>query len=284
MAAGTIFLWGASFPLTKAALDYLGPTSIAFIRWTISAAALLIWLARRKRVPAAITLLRQDGWRALWVAFTGITLFYFLENTAMQYTSAINAGVLANLTTVFMVLLGVFWLGERLSGIEWAAMGVAMLGAILVSQGAGHLSLSSAGLIGDLLMVVATFFAAIYSIAGKRLVERHGADTVMTVAATAGALMLAPLALREGLHFDLPAQVWASLILLGLGSGALANLWWLNILGVTDASRAAMLLLLIPIVSTTLAVMLLGEPLTATVLAGGALVIAGVLVVERHAA
>ena len=36
LALGTVILWGASFPLTKAALDYLGPTTIAFLRWTIS--------------------------------------------------------------------------------------------------------------------------------------------------------------------------------------------------------------------------------------------------------
>ena len=157
-----------------------------------------------------------------------------------------------------------------------------MLGATLVSQGSGHLTLNSAGLIGDLLMIPATFFAAIYSVGSKRLLERHGADAVITVVAIAGTVMLFPLALREGLHFDLPWQVWASLILLGLGSGALANLWWMQLLAVTDASRAAMMLLLIPIVSTTMAVLLLGEPLTLTVTVGMTLVIMGVLVVETR--
>lgn len=283
MGAGTIFLWGASFPLTKAALDYLGPTSIAFLRWAISSAALLALLMRRNKLPAAATLMRQDGPRTLWVALTGITLFYLLENTAMETTTAINAGVLANLTTVFMVLLGTLLLGERLTRLEWAAVGVAMVGALLVSQGAGHLTLNRAGLTGDLLMVLATFFAAIYSIGAKRLVAHHEPDVVITLVAIAGTVMLLPLALREGLHFDLPWQVWASLLLLGLGSGALANLWWLQILSFTDASRAAMMLLLIPIVSTAMAVLLLGEPLTLTVLIGAVLVILGVFAVERHA-
>jgi hypothetical protein len=104
MGLGTVFLWGVSFPLTKAALDYLGPTSIAFLRWTLSSAVLFIWLARRGRLPAASAVVRRDGLRALWLALAGITLFYYLENTALTYTTAINAGVLANLTTVFMVL------------------------------------------------------------------------------------------------------------------------------------------------------------------------------------
>jgi drug/metabolite transporter (DMT)-like permease len=284
MGLGTVFLWGASFPLTKAALDYLGPTSIAFLRWLLSSAVLCLWLARRGRLPAAVAVVRQDGLRALWVALTGITLFYYLENTALAYTTAINAGVLANLTTVFMVLLGTLWLGERLTRLEWMAIGAAMLGAVLVSQGAGHLTLNETGLIGDLLMVLATLFAAIYSVGSKRLVERHRADAVLTVVAIAGTAMLFPLALNEGIQLDLPWQVWASLALLGVGSGALANLWWLQLLSFLEASRAAMMLLLIPIVSTATAVILLGEPLTPMVVLGATLVIAGVLVVETHGA
>ena len=81
----------------------------------------------------------------------------------------------------------------------------------------------------------------------------------------------------------LPWQAWGILLLLGLGSGALANLWWMQILGRMDASRAALILFLVPVISTILAVMLLGERLTLTITLGGVLVLAGVVVVQRHA-
>jgi chromosome segregation protein len=44
MALGSVVLWGASFPLTKVAMAEIGPTSLAFLRWTISAAVLFAWL------------------------------------------------------------------------------------------------------------------------------------------------------------------------------------------------------------------------------------------------
>jgi drug/metabolite transporter (DMT)-like permease len=284
MAGGTVFLWGASFPLTKLALQWAGPTTIAFLRWAVSAVFLVGWILARGRLPATASLLRRRGLTALWVALTGITLFYFLENLALRYTTVVNAGVLANLTAVFLALLGAIWLRERLTRTEAIAMAVAFAGAILVSQGAGHLSLTTEGLRGDLLMVVATFFAALYSIGGKDLVAEYSADTVIGVVAVLGTLLLLPLALWEGMTQSLPAAAWGAILVLGLGSGALANLWWMQILGQTRAARAGMILLLIPLVSTAMAVFFLGENPGPVVLVGGVLVLAGVAIVERQAA
>jgi drug/metabolite transporter (DMT)-like permease len=291
MALATVTLWGASFPLTKAALEWAGPTSIAFLRWTISALFLLGWLAKTRQFDAALALIRRHTFTVAWVAMSGITLFYFLENLALQYTTATNAGVLANLTSVFMVLIGTFWLHERLNGVEWGAMLLAFIGAMLVSQGAGHLTLASVGLRGDVLMVVATLFAAIYSIGAKRLVANFEPVVVTAVVAILGALFLFPLTVWEvgglaGLPslLELPTVAWLALLLLGLGAGALANIWWMRILGSTTAARAGMALFLIPVISTTLAVIALGETLTPVALIGAALVLVGVALVERDRA
>jgi drug/metabolite transporter, DME family len=161
-------------------------------------------------------------------------------------------------------------------------MGLAFLGAVLVSLGASQVAFGGQSLRGDALMVAASFFGAIYSIGGKRLSEQYDPLAVTTVVAALGAAFLFPLALLEGLHFDLSAQIWAMILLLGIGSGALANLWWMVILRHTRASRAAMALLLIPVVSATLAVTLLHEPLTLTIVLGAILVLGGVVVVQRR--
>ena len=73
-------------------------------------------------------MLRRDGRTAVWVALTGITFFYFLENLALRYTTATNAGVLSNFIPVFLVLIGTVWLGERLTGVEWGTLAAAFVG------------------------------------------------------------------------------------------------------------------------------------------------------------
>ncbi|OQA42011.1 MAG: aromatic amino acid exporter [Chloroflexi bacterium ADurb.Bin325] len=300
MALGSVTLWGASFPLTKVAMAEIGPTGLAFLRWAISALALFAWLVAlasrpARRVigitPAAASapqtglmpLVKGHGLTIAWVALTGVTLFYYLENMAMRYTTATNASVLSNFTSVFIVLISALVLRERLAVLEWLAMGLAFVGAALVSVGASRVSFGGESLRGDVLMVAASFFGAIYSIGGKRLSEQHDPLAVTTLVAAVGALFLLPLALLEGLHLDLSARVWAYILVLGIGSGALANLWWMVILRHTRASRAAAALLLIPVVSAALAVTLLHEPLTPTIILGALLVLGGVVVVQRRA-
>ena len=291
MASGAVIFWGVSFPLTKGLLHYIGPLSIAFIRWTISALFLMLWLTRGKdrasrspfgQLPVAARLLSTSWPSVLWISLTGVTVFYAGENVALRYTTATNASVLSNLTSIFMVFIGFVWLRERLSATEWLAAALAFGGAALVSQGSGHFSLSSTGLRGDLLMVLVSLSGAAYSIGSKQLVASWPAEAIITAVAAVGAAGLLPLALLEGLHLNLPLTAWGMLITLGIGAGALANLWWIIILSQTTAARASLIIYFVPLVSTTLAVTLLDEPLTGTLILGGAMVLAAMVLADRH--
>jgi drug/metabolite transporter (DMT)-like permease len=284
LALGPIIFWSASFPITKLTLNGLGPMSIAFLRWTISTLALAGWLVAARRMPQAVHLVRREARTVAWVALTGITLYYALQNLALRYTTALNAGILTNLCSVFLFAMGALWLHERVGVRGWLAMLVAFVGAVLVSLGSGHLAISSAGLAGDLMMVVASLFAALYSIGGKGLTTRYPADVVTTVIAATGALLLLPLALWEGLNLALPADVWVGLLILGVGSGALANLFWLHLLSYTEAARAGMILFLVPVASTILSVWILHEPFSPGMLVGGVLILGSMAAIETRRA
>ncbi len=282
IAAAIVALWGSSFPLTKASLAAVGPMGIAFLRWAISALFLGGWVAARGRMPVAITMVRAHGSRLLWLGFTGVTLYYALQNVALMYTSATNAGILSNMVPVFIVIIAVLGYGERLHPLGWLTLVAAFIGATLVSQGAGHFTIAGAGLRGDLLMIVASVFAALYSVQSKQVTAHFPADLVIAAVSAAGAVLLLPLALAEGFSLALPPLVWGALLLLGLGSGAIANLWWLDLLSQLDASRAGMILLAIPVFATALAVVFLNEPLTPLAAAGAVLVLAGVGIMQRN--
>jgi drug/metabolite transporter (DMT)-like permease len=123
--------------------------------------------------------------------------------------------------------------------------------------------------------------AALYFVMGKRLVERHPPLIVTSAAAILGTAALIPLALVEN-HWRSPT--WPALlavVVLAIGPGLLANLWWWQTAQWLEASRAAVYVYLIPLITMVLAVVLLREPLVPAQVAGAALVLSGVWLAER---
>jgi len=129
--------------------------------------------------------------------------------------------------------------------------------------------------------VLAALCGAIYTVYGKGIVARYAPAVVTGLAAFFGAVFLLPLALWEGLTLPRDAAVWVAILTLGLGSGALANLWWWRILRRMDAARAGTLLLVVPVVSTLLAVAVLGESMSPAAVIGAAFVLVGVYLTQR---
>jgi len=160
---------------------------------------------------------------------------------------------------------------------------VSFAGAILVSMPDGGLRLQNAHLLVDGLTLLAGLCAAIYTVHGKQLVARYSPTVVTALAIGFGAAFLLPLAVWEGLAIPRSWEVCAALLTLGLGSGALANLWWWRILQRVDAARAATFLLVVPVVSTLLAVFALKETMPGLAPLGALLVLVGVYMTQRDA-
>jgi len=274
-------LWGSSFVLTKIALTELGPLTIAFYRWLIAVAAFAVVLPAQKAVPAAWAALRQHPCHFALLGAVGIAAFYALQNLALGLTTAVNVGLLINFTTIFIAVLGVFWLGEKLPRSAVAGIILSFAGAVIVSMPVGGLRLESGHLLGDGLTMLAALCAAIYTVHGKQLVARYPPTVVTALAVACGAALLLPLAALEGLVIPRTWEVYAALLTLGLGSGALANLWWWRILRQVDAARAGTFLLVIPLVSTLLAVVALKETMPGLAPVGALLVLAGVYLTQR---
>lgn len=277
------FLWGASFVLTKMALAELGPLTIALYRWLIATLVFATAFPLQGELPILRQALRQDFFPFALLGLVGISAFYAFQNAALRFTTAVNVGLLINFCTIFIAVLGVLWLKERLG--RWAIFGIAFsfAGATLVSWPNRAIELERGHLLGDGLTLLAALWAAIYTVYGKRIVARYPPAVVTGLAAGFGTLLLLPWAAWEGLALPRSALVWGALLTLGVGSSALANLWWWRILQQVDAARAGTFLLLIPVVSTLLAVIVLRETMPPAAAVGAALVLAGVYLTQRSA-
>lgn len=277
------FLWGSSFVLTKIALAELGPLTIAFTRWLVATLAFVVFLPLQGQTPIVQRALRQDFLPFALLGLVGISAFYSFQNLALRYTTAVNVGLLINFCTVFIAVLSVLWLGERLGRMAIVGIVLSFAGATLLGLPNGSFTLEEGHLLGDGLTLLAALCAAVYTVYGKRFVARYPPAVVTGLAAAFGTLFLLPGAAWEGLVLPRSATVWAAVLTLGLGSGALANFWWWRILQYMDAARAGAFILVIPVVSTLLAVAILNEPMPPAAAVGGALVLLGVYLTQQSA-
>ncbi len=282
--AAVLVLWALSFILNEVALRSLQPATVVAGRWSVTAALVLLLLARRRQLGAFGAALRVD-WRAFFLlSLLGVTLLYGLQVAGQARTSAVNTGLLANTVPVFTALLATLFLHQRLRPAGWAGIILALAGAWVVSTGGLRLDVNAATAVGDGLVLLSSLAAALYFIFGSRLLRGYPALLVTAAAATLGALTLLPLALVAG-----QGSVWtwpalAAVLTLGIGPGLLANLWWWETVEWLDATRAAVYIYLIPLLTMIFAVLLLGESISPAQLAGAALLLGGVWLAERSRA
>jgi drug/metabolite transporter (DMT)-like permease len=134
------------------------------------------------------------------------------------------------------------------------------------------------------LIVASTLNWAIYTILGHGTIKRIGAKRATTMAMILGGLMLLPvfIAAQGWKELDqLSTAGWAAVFFLGVGSSGIGYLLWYGALEHIEAGRVAAFVYIEPLVTLATAMVLLGETVTAVTIAGGALVLWGVVLVQR---
>jgi drug/metabolite transporter (DMT)-like permease len=228
-------------------------------------------------VVAAIARVRREAWprgRTLaWLVLMGAGLYFgqSLAFSALRSIPAATASLLLYLYPVFVTLLSVAFFGERLTWSKAGALGLALVGtALTIGPVAGGDRLGVALAIGSAVLY------ALYIVVGSR----HG-DPAAPMARTAtvmiaGTASYAVLASVQGLAPITPAAFgWAALLALISVVAIGAFLIGLATISPVDAS---ILSALEPIVTAIMAVVFLGQPLTPFQIAGGAIVLAAVMI------
>jgi drug/metabolite transporter (DMT)-like permease len=255
-----------------------GPAS-AFYRVLVAAAVLLPWRAlRRDLAPPP----RRAAWLAVaGGAFFGFDLLFF--NTAVLRTSATTAVLLGNNAPVF-VGLGAWLLFDKRPGAPfWWGLALALTGcAAIVLADARSTGIGPGDTPGDLMALTAAVFFAAYLTTTERV--RAGMDTLtfssLAVAGSVVTLLVMCVILKTPLA-GYSMRSWASLAGLGLISQLTAYFAIVYALGHLPATIMSVGLLAQVPLSALLFVPVLGEPLTATQVGGGLLVLAGIYVVNR---
>jgi DME family drug/metabolite transporter len=294
LVAATAWGTGGAVAAVLYATSGLGPVAVSFWRFVGGAALLALarmTLARRRRLSRPSGPSRPSGlrwgsgdWRLLVVTGCGMAVY----QTA--YFAAIGLAGLAVATVVTLgagpVLIAV---GTRLTGIDRlgpaGAMSVvvALIGLVLLvgDDASGGTRGGAARLAGvGVALVSATGYAAV-TLLTRRSSGRGGPDGYDTALAgfAVGAVVLAPFAAYEGLlpSGGAPAVTLGLFAYLGVVPTALAYGLFFAGLSTVRATTASVVVLVEPVTATVVAVGLLGERLSPRALAGAAVLLATVL-------
>lgn len=265
----------------KRALDELPPWEVALARFTLAGlifGGLLLW--RRAKID------RKDLPGLVALGFVAVPLNQGFFLAGLSRSTPGHAALLYALTPVFVFLLARVRLGERVTLAKLAGIAIAFAGVVVVllARGAVAFGGSSSALFGDLLILLGVMAWAVFAVAGKVYAEKYGAVVSTSAAIALGALLYLPfgLAMSDLSRFaTLSATGWASLGYLIVFTSVVAYLAYYWALRRTEASRVAIWSNLQPVLTAGLAWAVYDERLTGAFLAGGAMVLAGVVLTER---
>lgn len=269
--------------------DGVGSSAIAFWRLVFALPLLAAWATLEPRAAAAAEKPSPPSGPIL--ALTALAGFFFAADLVTWHagifrTSAANATLLANLVPVIVALAAWLLFKERPTRGFAIALAATIAGAALLSGGGftHETGDPSRRALGDLLSALTAFWYAGYLLTVKALRATRSTGWVMaTSSAVALALSLAAaLAFREPL---LP-ESWRGWLWLA-GSGLICHVAGQGGitygLGRLPAALSAIVILVQPVVAAALAWMLFEEALGPIELAGGALILAGIVLAQRQA-
>jgi drug/metabolite transporter (DMT)-like permease len=250
----------------------------AFYRLAIAALVLLPWYlatnARRARPSAAA----RKAAILTGVVFAADLAFF---NTAIMMTNAANATLLGVNAPIFVAIGGWMLYGERPSRRFWAGFGLAVAGMIYI-VGTDVVLHPTFGL-GDLFALAGAAFYGAYILYVQR--ARTGMDTLTfstwCVCSGAASLLVVCLAAHQTL-WGMSASQWAALFGLALATQLVGHLLVAYALGHLPATVSSIVLLLQAPLTALFAWPALGERIRVGQAIGGAIVLAGIGVVNLN--
>ena len=273
-------LFGANPTAIKISLGGFGIFTVAGLRFSIAALALILWAILTKK-PLALKTRKQVlqmGLLAL-IFVTQISFFYF----GLSKTTASHGTLIANLLPFIVLILAHFYIpGDRITikksvGIVFGFSGVLCL---LLDKG----GLSGEIHKGDLFVLMAVFMWGCNAIYLKRIISEFHAVQVTVYPM----LFSIPFFFTAGWFRDDPMvgspdmHIFISMLYQSLVTAAYGFVSWNLMLQKFGATAMHTFVFIMPISGVFFGVCLLGEPLSAALVMSILMIVTGIIVVHCH--
>lgn len=281
----TPLFWAGNAVVARSVVETIPPLSLSFWRWVL---ALIILL------PLGLPKVRQQWpvvvahWRSmLALAAFSVGAFNTLLYLSAQTTTALNITLVNSTIPVMVALLAWLILGDRVRPLQVMGIGLAIVGVlVVVGRGEWQTFTQLAFQPGDLIMVAAVFCWGLFSVLLRRQAVPLPPIAFLTVQVALGVLVILPFYLVDltwfSGGFELTPTVVPPLLYVAVFPGILAYAFWNHGVYRVGPARSAMFMYLNPVFAALLAGVFLGERLSVFHLAGGLLILLGLIMTTRQ--
>lgn len=273
--------WAGSSVAGRAASGNVPPYSISFIRWALVVPLFLLigwretWRDRRL-IARHWPLLSAFG----LFGVVGFTVPYYV---GLQFTVAVNASLMNASGTLWIVGTTFLMTGETVTRRQTLGVLLGLGGTVMIVLRADLAMLASFRInVGDVLVLVAFFSWAVYTVMLRWKPRGMGELSFLTSMTTFAVLMMLPLYLWElaqGKRFDMNVDNTVIIAYAVIFPSFLSYILWNKAVPVVGAGVAGTTQYMIPIFGTILAVLVLGESIENYHLVGIAVIFVGIWLV-----
>lgn len=252
--------WGSNTIASRLAVGEVSPMLLIFFRWGI-VVVILLSLYWRQMIDEWPVIRPRLKW-LLIMGGCGLSLFNAFFYIAAHSTTAVNLGIIQS-TMPGMILLGSFmYFGDRINRLQFSGLLLTLLGVIvIVTQGSLEKLMQLTFNHGDLLMIFACSFYALYTVGLKSRPKISGM-VMLAYFSVAAFLMTIPLMIFESLIYGtlMPGvKGFAIVFYIAIVPSFLSQIFFMRGVDLIGPGSAGLYANLVPIFSAIMAVLLLSE-------------------------
>ena len=269
--------WGSNTIASRLAVGEISPMLLIFFRWGF-VVVILLSLYWRQMIDEWPIIRPRLKW-LLIMGGCGLSLFNAFFYIAAHSTTAVNLGIIQS-TMPGMILLGSFmFFGDRINRLQFSGLLLTLLGVgVIVTQGSLEQLMQLTFNHGDLLMIFACSFYAMYTVGLKSRPKISGM-VMLAYFSVAAFLMTIPLMIFESFIYGtvMPGvKGFAIVFYIAMVPSFLSQIFFMRGVDLIGPGSAGLYANLVPIFSAIMAVLLLSEEFALFHLAAMLLVFGGI--------
>ena len=271
-----MIIWGSDYPFAKIALREVSPVSFSAMRTVISTVVLMPFFIKGEKDWSVSV--RHFLWLG-GLALLGTFLNRVFWSIGLSLTTASNSALLMATSPIFVLIGSSLFLRAEVTFRTGVGIFISFAGVFLVIQGDWKgWAMSSETFQGDLIIIAAAVFWALFTVLAKKLLKEYSSLKVTAYVMFIGTILFLPFLPNEkgGGWGEISGLAWFSVLYVAILGNCVAYFFWIRGIQKIGPLRTILYQYLMPVTAILFSIPFLKENITTTQVWGAAVVFGGI--------